>query len=165
MILYTIGHSAHPISHLISLLEMHNIRLVVDVRSTPYSRFHPQYNRSRLAASLAERQIGYEWLGDQLGGRPSDPECYPPGRENKRSLGGHRRPDFNLMMKKPWFVEGIEHLLELTRDQTAAILCSEADPAQCHRDVLIAFYLEEKHPTISVKHILKDGSLQGEVKV
>jgi hypothetical protein len=159
MILYTLGHSAHPISHLIHLLELHKVRLVVDVRSTPYSRFHPQYNRPRLEASLGERDIDYTWLGEQLGGRPADPGCYPPDRKVERSQGGHRRPDFSLVMEKSWFREGIEQLLELAQSQTTAILCSEGDPAHCHREVLIAAYLGEVHPQVEVRHILKDGSL------
>jgi uncharacterized protein (DUF488 family) len=161
MILFTVGHSAHPISHFIHLLEIHDIKIVVDVRSTPYSRFHPQYNKARLENSLADRAMGYAWLGEKLGGRPADPDCYPPGREADQTHGGHRRPDFNLVMTKNWFREGIESLLSIAGEKTTAILCSEGDPAHCHRQALIAAYLEENHPEVSVRHILKDGSLIG----
>lgn len=159
MILYTLGHSAHPIAHLIQLLEMHSVRLVVDVRSTPYSRFHPQYNRARLEQSLAERNIGYEWLGENLGGRPADPTCYPPKQATERDAGGHRRPDFSLVMEKAWFQEGIQRLLALAQEHKTAILCSEAAPGDCHREVLIAAYLHDRYPQVEVRHILKDGSL------
>jgi uncharacterized protein (DUF488 family) len=155
--LYTIGHSAHPISHLLHLLEMHGIRLVIDVRSTPSSRFHPQYNRVRLEQSLGERGIRYAWLGEQLGGRPSDPSCYPEESQPTRDRGGHRRPDFGLVMEKPWFQEGIANLLELVQSDRAAILCSEADPRDCHRKILIETYLKKAQPGVRVVHILKNG--------
>jgi uncharacterized protein (DUF488 family) len=159
MKLFTVGHSAHPISHFMHLLKIHDIQQVVDVRSTPYSRFHPQYNKARLENSLAESEIGYIWLGDDLGGRPADPTCYPADRQADKDRGGHRRPDFNLVMEKPWFREGIERLLNLAGEKRTAILCSEADPKHCHREVLIAAYLGESHPEVSVWHITKDGSL------
>lgn len=60
--IYTIGHSNHPIEHFLSLLDRHAIKVLADVRSTPYSRFNPQFNREQLTRSLAERGIRYEFL-------------------------------------------------------------------------------------------------------
>jgi uncharacterized protein (DUF488 family) len=158
--LYTIGHSSHPIDHLISLLRMHAIQRLVDVRSVPASRFHPQYNQNRLADSLAEAGIEYFYLGDLLGGRPSDPSCYPGGKPLRKGGQPPPRPDFNLVMQKDWFQDGIERLVELTAGQSSVILCSEEDPDRCHRKVLIAEYLAGTYPEIETVHIRKDGRLE-----
>jgi uncharacterized protein (DUF488 family) len=62
-------------------------------------------------------------------------------------------------MQRPWFIEGIHHLLELAGEQTTCILCAEKDPALCHRHHLIARYLLERYPGTTIWHIHRDGSL------
>src|SRR5579863_10217190 len=74
--IYTIGHSNHPIETFLSLLKQHEIQGVVDTRSHPHSRFNPQFNRRALEASLAGEGINYEFMGESLGGRPTEPELY-----------------------------------------------------------------------------------------
>ena len=69
-VLYTVGHSNHPIGRFIELINAAGIELIVDVRSVPFSRFAPQFNRAALEKSLASARIGYHYLGDLLGGRP-----------------------------------------------------------------------------------------------
>jgi uncharacterized protein (DUF488 family) len=61
-------------------------------------------------------------------------------------------------MKRPWFIQGIHHLLELATEKITCILCSEKDPNHCHRQHLIAGYLLEHHPEVQIRHILADGS-------
>src|SRR5688500_15964772 len=77
---FTVGHSTHPIEHFLALLQQHGIEVLADVRSTPFSRFNPQFNRERLAQSLATAGIRYEFLGEELGARSNDPACYENGR-------------------------------------------------------------------------------------
>ena len=139
---------------------MHGIRQLVDVRSTPASRFHPQFNQKRLEASLNEQGIDYVYLGDRLGGRPSDPSCYPAAAIPAKGKNPHPVPDFTEVMKRPWFQEGIQELLGLIPNKRTAILCSEEDPAFCHREALIAAYLRQTHPEITTLHIRSTGELQ-----
>ncbi len=159
MELYTIGHSAHPIAHFLGLLTVHEIQVLADVRSIPASRFHPQYNQKHLAESLAEAGIAYHSLGDRLGGRPGDPRLYPNGKQH---TPGERfpRPDFSLVMQQPWFTTGIADLLAICATGRTAILCSEEDPARCHRHLLIAAYLSAHSPGVRILHIRGSGRVE-----
>jgi uncharacterized protein (DUF488 family) len=159
MELYTIGHSAHPIEVFVGLLRLHQVRLVVDVRSIPASRFHPQYGKKRLADSLAEAGLGYTYLGEALGGRPGDPALYPDGM---RRQPGDRfpRPDYTRVAQRPDFLQTIDRLLALAAAERTAILCSEEDPARCHRHLLIAAYLAVHAPEVRVWHIRGSGALE-----
>jgi uncharacterized protein (DUF488 family) len=163
MKLYTLGHSAHRLEKFLALLDQHGIRILVDVRSVPASRFHPQYNRATLERSLTEHGVRYVFAGQALGGRPMDPSVYPGGRLPVKGQANPPRPDYAEMMKRDWFVQGIEHLLTLAADADAkrptAILCSEEDPAHCHREHLIAAYLRANHPEIEILHIRGNGTL------
>ena len=161
MRLYTIGHSNHSLEKLIRLLEDNGVMTVVDVRSAPYSRYNPQFNKDNLGGALAQRNIQYAFAGQYLGGRPSDPTCY-----KSRTLPGDgadylHEVDYPEVMKRDWFIKGIERLLELADELTTAILCSEENPAECHRHHLIAKYLMTEHPEVSVRHIRGDGTVFG----
>ena len=161
MRLYTIGHSNHSLEKLIRLLEDNGVMTVVDVRSAPYSRYNPQFNKDNLESSLSQRYIQYVFAGQYLGGRPSDPTCY-----KSRTLPGEgadylHEVDYPEVMKREWFIKGIERLLELADEQTTTILCSEENPAECHRHHLIAKYLMATHPEVSVRHIRGDGTVFG----
>ena len=67
---FTIGHSNHPAEVFLRLLLQHGIEEIVDVRSSPHSRYNPQFNRKALQAVLAEAGVGYVFMGAELGGRP-----------------------------------------------------------------------------------------------
>jgi uncharacterized protein (DUF488 family) len=159
--LFTIGHSAHASEKFINLLELHGIQTVVDVRSIPVSRFHPQFSKRNLSHSLARQEIQYVFLGQELGGRPSDPTCYAGGVLPERGAKPWPRPDYAQVVKRAWFIQGVEQLLHYVVDQPTAILCSEEDPARCHRHFLIAEYLGQHHPDIEVLHIRGNGTLLG----
>ncbi len=159
MQLYTIGHSSHPIDELLRLLAGHGVTRLVDVRSTPYSRFHPQFNQSALRLSLEAAGIRYTYAGDSLGGRPKDPSCYQHHAIPTRAADFAAEIDYPAVMHKPWFQDGIVKLLDLASQQPTCILCSEKDPAHCHRHHLIAAYLLEHEPAWTIWHILSDGTL------
>ena len=125
--IHTIGHSDHTTAAFIDLLRQHDVTLVVDVRSQPYSRWAPQFNRETLRHSLQKAGIAYRFLGDALGGRPSDMELYTAGR-----------PDYRRMEQTDVYRRGIERVLELARTECVAMMCGEADYQQCHRHLLIA---------------------------
>lgn len=159
MELYTIGHSNHRLDEFVQLLEDNGIMCVVDVRTAPASRYNPQFNRDNLAHILPEHNIEYAFAGKYLGGRPSDPTCY-----KKRALPAEgadylHEVDYPEVMTREWFIKGVQRLLEMADEQTIAIMCSEEDPAQCHRHHLIARYLLRDFPEVTVRHIRGDGAV------
>lgn len=145
--LHTIGHSNHSAEAFVALLRRHDIGLVVDVRSQPYSQWSPQFNRENLMRDLAAAGIGYRYMGDALGGRPADPGLYAPGGE---------RPDYDRMAQAPAYLAGLERLLALAGEQRLAVMCSEGDHRQCHRQHLITETLLARR--VTVLHIQPDGA-------
>jgi hypothetical protein len=133
--LYTIGHSNHPIARFLELLELHRIALVCDVRSTPYSRFNPQFNRETLAATLPRSGIGYLYLGDALGGKPKEPG-YPADEQAR----------YALIAASDRFRAGVERLLREAAAHRTAVLCAEQDPRRCHRGALICGRSDPAYP-------------------
>jgi uncharacterized protein (DUF488 family) len=159
MELYTIGHSNHPVDKFIQLLVEHRVMHLVDVRSIPYSRFHPQFNKTALPQVLLEHSIAYTWAGEALGGRPKDPSCYKQGKLPSKPGEYLHEVSYPDVMQRPWFVEGIQCLLETASQQVTCILCAEKDAARCHRHHLIARYLLERYTDMTIWHIMGDGSL------
>jgi uncharacterized protein (DUF488 family) len=158
MQLYTIGHSAHPLQKFIGLLHAYQIQQLVDVRSVPASRFHPQYNKAALQRELAENHIGYIFAGQKLGGRPDDPTCYEPAPFSEKGAK-HPKANFSEIMKREWFQQGIDDLVKQMSKGRTVILCSEEDPLRCHRHEMIAKYLRGTYPNIDVQHIRANGTL------
>lgn len=144
--IYTIGHSNHSTEHLIELLRQQGITCLVDVRSQPYSRWAPQFNREPLEQMIRAAGLTYHFMGDSIGGRPDDRSLYPPGEE---------RPDYDQLKETPVYKKGIAELLTLARSQQVVIMCSEGDYRECHRHLLIAQTLLAEG--ITVIHIQPDG--------
>lgn len=145
--LYTIGHSTHLIEPFIELLKLHSITAICDVRSTPYSRMNPQFNRETLRDTLKQSGISYVFLGDELGARSKDPACYRDGKVN-----------YALVAKTPTFREGLERVMKGAENYKVALMCAEKDPLQCHRTILVARNLIREG--VAVRHILADGGLE-----
>jgi uncharacterized protein (DUF488 family) len=152
-VLYTIGHSNHDQEHFCALLLQHEIDVLADVRSQPYSRYTPQFNAEELKTALASHGIRYVYLGDQLGGRPRDPEHYD---EEGRAL-------YHRMARSESFLQGIERLNGGTQKYRVAIMCSEEDPAVCHRFLLVSRVMADRGT--EVQHIRGDGSLNSQDRV
>lgn len=148
----TIGHSRHPLERFVALLEGEGATAVADVRSAPVSRFSPQFNKNALAASLAAQDIGYAFLGKELGGRPERPEMYTEGVA-----------DYERMAATPEFRSGITRLLEGAQRERVALMCSEADPLDCHRCLLVARALAEAG--VNIGHILASGGIMPHAEV
>jgi uncharacterized protein (DUF488 family) len=159
MKLYTIGHSNHSLEKFIRLLEENNIGTLVDVRTVPYSRHNPQFNKENLEFALSEREILYVFAGKYLGGRPSDPACYKSRTLPVEGADYLHEVDYPEVMKRAWFLRGMDRLLELADERTTVIMCSEENPAECHRHHLIAQFLCETHPEVDVRHIRGDGTV------
>ncbi len=159
MKLFTIGHSNHTTERFTQLLQSNGIQQVVDVRSAPYSRYSPHFNRDFLESALKNRQILYKYEGKDLGGRPTDASCYKKHKLPAEGTDYLHEVDYPEVMRKTWFEKGIERLMALAETQVTTILCSEEDPALCHRHHLIARYLFEGYPEVEVHHIRGDGTV------
>ena len=159
MKLYTIGHSNHGIDKFIHLLENNSITTLVDVRTAPYSRYNSHFNRENLEFFLPQRGMQYVYAGKYLGGRPPDPACYKSRVLPREGIDYLHEVDYPEVMKRDWFVQGIRRLLEMVDEHTTAIMCSEENPAECHRHHLIAQYLMANHPEVDVRHIRGDGTV------
>ncbi len=147
---FTIGHSNHDLERFISLLTMHGVEVVADVRSSPWSRFAPQFNREALERSLQARGVRYVFLGEALGGRPRGDEFYD---EEGHVLYG-------VVAETPWFREGLDSLEEVARRSRVAMMCSEENPADCHRRLLVTRVLSERG--VRVEHIRGNGQVVSE---
>ncbi len=148
----TVGHSNHPLDRFIALIEGASVTAVADVRSAPVSRFVPHFNKDRLATSLAERGIGYLFLGKELGGRPDRPELFTNGVA-----------DYEKMAEQPSFKSGIARLVEQAQDRRIALMCAEADPLDCHRSLLIGRALSRSGANVG--HILTTGEVITQAEV
>ncbi|GAB4335922.1 MAG: hypothetical protein Kow0089_05900 [Desulfobulbaceae bacterium] len=146
-VIYTIGHSNHPIDKFIGLLKQHGITAVADVRSAPYSRFNPQFNKEDLTASLQKAGIAYVFLGKELGARPNDPSCYENGQA-----------DFVRMAERDEFKRGLDRVISGSEKYRVALMCAEKEPLDCHRTILVCRNL--KTLGVNIKHILPNGSLE-----
>lgn len=159
MQLFTLGHSRHPLEKFIQLLQAHGVLLVVDVRSVPFSRYHPQFTKKNLERNLSQRGFQYTWGGNALGGRPSDPTCYRNGALPGKGADHLHTVNYPEVMRREWFLKGIDRLLELAGEQPTAILCSEENPIYCHRHHLIAKFLMREHPEVTIHHIRGNGTV------
>lgn len=143
--IFTIGHSNLDSNQLINHLKQHDIDAIIDVRSKPYSKYTPQFNKEAFGHICKNNQIKYYYLGDLLGGKPDDPSV----------IINSNKIDYNLLSQKDYFIRGIHKLLSIIKNHNTCIMCSEGHPNKCHRNLLISPILE-KH-NINVFHILPNG--------
>lgn len=130
MTIYTIGHSTRELDEFIRILQQYKIDLLMDVRSVPRSRHTPQFNEDNLAKVLPKHDIKYTHL-EELGGlRHTTKDSINLGWHNKSFRG------YADYMQTDGFTNGIEELLKLSQDKTAAIMCAEAVPWRCHRSLI-----------------------------
>ena len=143
----TVGHSNHPLETFVSLLRQHGVTTLADVRSAPYSRFNPQFNRKAFDAALQAHGIAYLFMGQTLGGRPEDRSCYENGRVR-----------YDRLAQTPLYREGIDRVIETARAERLALMCAEKEPLDCHRTLLVGRSLAERG--VAAAHILADGTLE-----
>lgn len=151
--IFTIGHSNHPAEKLGDLLTQHAIELLVDVRSSPYSKYASQFNKEPLQDFIATIRREYLYMGTELGGQPDIPGFY--------DAAGHVR--YDLIAASARFQAGVADLLRLADRRTVGLLCSEENPAECHRHLLLGRVLGERGAV--VLHIRGDGSLLSDDEV
>ena len=155
MMLKTVGHSNRSLSELIDLLKTSNVSYVVDIRSTPHSTRFPHFNQLQLENSLRHTGIDYLYLGKLLGGQPRPDQDVASAKWTQGRLDPHL---ISSLRRSQRWKQGIEVLASLVRDrasngQTGCLLCSEADPARCHRSI-VALELETKLPDLRVSHLI-----------
>lgn len=145
--IFTVGHSNLSIKDFIALLEQHHITAIADVRSHPYSRYLPHFNREPIQAVLRNAQIKYVFLGRELGARSSDLSCYVGGKALYEKIAA-----------TDLFMEGIERVIQGAQKYKIALMCAEKDPITCHRTILVCKYLRQLN--VDIEHILNDGNLE-----
>ncbi len=158
VLVWTIGHGNLPLDLFVDLLRRHEppISRLIDVRSAPYSRFCPHFNRHSLEAELAGAGIDYRFAGDYLGGRPTDPGLYLSGEVPTGKADYLHLVDYPAVARSGRFQIGLERLVDLARECPSAIMCSEGNPHICHRHHLIAKALVDRG--VAVFHIRHNGS-------
>jgi len=149
----TIGHSNHSMERFLELLALHSVRVVADVRSSPYSKYTTHFDREALVEALRTAGFQYVYLGSELGGRPRGDAYY--------DAAGHVL--YDKVVDSPGFQKGLARLEEGLRQYVVAALCAEEDPAGCHRRLLVGRVLGERG--IAVDHIRGDGRLQSEAEL
>jgi uncharacterized protein (DUF488 family) len=148
--LFTVGHSNAALDDFLSLLRQHGIQAVADVRTVPWSRHVPHFNAGQLRDALARCDVSYLPSGRELGGRPEGTGFY--------DAQGHVL--YGRLAASPAFREGIDRILASAQTQRIALLCSEEDPARCHRHLLIGRVLGKCG--VAVAHIRRDGRIETE---
>jgi uncharacterized protein (DUF488 family) len=146
-VLYTIGHSTHPAENVVALLREHGVTAVADVRSQPYSRMNPQFNREAFCSQLKDAGIAYVFLGRELGARSEDRGCYVEGKVQ-----------YERLAQTALFRTGLERVTQGMKSYTVALMCAEKDPLTCHRSILVCRHLVARG--LKVAHILEDGRLE-----
>jgi uncharacterized protein (DUF488 family) len=148
--LYTVGHSNHPLEHFLALLKTHRIALIADVRSSPYCKYAAHFDAEPLKRALGTAGVEYLFLGKELGGRPAGAEFY--------DAEGYVL--YERLAAAPLFQEGLARLRKELAARRVAVLCSEEDPAECHRRLLLARVLRARG--VGVLHLRGDGRVQTE---
>jgi len=143
--LHSVGYGARSLDDLIAVLRAHHIEFVLDVRSSPYSKFKPEFTKEPLEAALQRAGIRYVFMGDSLGGQPKSADCHTDGKV-----------DYAKVRRQPFFQEGLDRLRKAHQQRhRVALMCSEGRPEQCHRSKLIGVALAEAG--LPVWHIDEDG--------
>ena len=146
--LFTIGHSKHDINYFINLLKNYQVDYVLDVRSVPYSKYAAQYNKEVIAEGLRQANVNYAFMGNFFGARPKNPKLY----------NSDGQLDFELVLHSKLFNAGLNNVaLGLKKGYNIALMCTEKEPIDCHRAILITRAFDLRN--IPVEHILADGGL------
>jgi uncharacterized protein (DUF488 family) len=144
MTIYTIGHSNLSMKDFLQILKSNHIDRVVDVRSSPYSKHVPHFNKKHIQKAVENAHIGYHYLGQKIGGKPRSVKYYTNGEVN-----------YDLLSRTLKFKEGIREIVLMAREHEVVLMCSEENPYQCHRHHLIGQKMQAKG--FQLIHLRKDG--------
>ena len=146
--LFTIGHSILEMGAFAKTLKDHRVELVADVRSVPQSARLPHFSQPAFEKLLAAENIAYLFLGEELGGRPDDADAYL----------SNGVVDYAARRKSYAFQRGVERLLKELEERSAAMMCAEEDPLQCHRFMMVCAELVKLG--VDPVHIRKGGQIE-----
>jgi len=152
-VIHTIGHSNTEIKKFINILKQNNIEVLVDVRSIPYSRYASWFNKDNIKRELEREGIMYVFMGNVLGGRPKqlrDTEFY-----TANVITDAR---YKKIMEQKWYQKGISKLIEIASTHKVTVMCSEENPNNCHRHLLITQSLLARG--VDVLHIRGNGIIE-----
>ncbi len=129
--IYSIGHSSHPLDVFLGMLKAHDIAVLVDVRSRPYSSYSPHFSKRELSSSLKDAGIEYQFEGRALGGLDA------------------------ISFSDPEFVKAMERVLALQSEGNVCLMCSERNPKDCHRASKLCCWLHNTYSPeqVSTAHI------------
>lgn len=143
--IFTIGYTAFQFNDFISVLKKYNVNSVIDVRSSPYSKFHSEYNTDKLSEELKKRSFAYRNYKNEFGARQLEIKYYP-----------HGYMDFSLFVKSDAFRSGMEKIMNASEmGYRFVLMCAEKDPVTCHRVIMVAHEFYKQGYT--VKNILANG--------
>lgn len=145
--IFSIGYAGLSQDKFIEILKKHNIAAIADVRSSPFSRIFPGYNKDNMPAWLAQAGIKYVFLGAELGPRSANAKHYK-----------NDQVQFDLLSETDEFKRGIARLQRGAEAMNVAIMCAEKDPMTCHRSLLVAEY--GKNSGLEFQHIHQNGDLE-----
>ncbi len=149
--IYTIGHSNHAPGDFLRLLALVQIEVLVDIRSRPNSAWAAFARRGNLSKLISSAGMRYVYMGDTLGGLPSDEDSYDT-RTGKAN--------YDIMRQKESFKEAILKVLDVASRNSICLVCAEESPAQCHRSLLVGKALSDLGAC--VLHLRADGRVQTE---
>jgi uncharacterized protein (DUF488 family) len=144
--LFTVGHSNHELPVFLALLAEHGVTAIADVRSQP-TCWLPHFERTPLTAALRGAMIDYVFLGQELGARRTERDCYEDGRADYERIG-----------RLPAFQKGLARIRSGLTKRRICLLCAEKEPLDCHRTVLVCRHLRSQ--SVQIQHILADGTLE-----
>jgi uncharacterized protein (DUF488 family) len=144
--LFTIGHSTQSWEQFLELLLRHHIEAIGDVRSSPHSARFPHFSREHLKRALPAANIHYVFLGDELGARRAERECYVDGVAR-----------YDCIARTAAFRAGLERVQTGVARFRLALMCAEKDPLECHRTILVCRQIRND---LDIRHILGDGSIE-----
>ena len=150
--LFTVGHSNLSIADFISLIARYDIEAIADLRSHPYSRYLPHFNRDLLKFELLKAGIKYVFLGNELGARPKDLSCYINGKAVYKKIADSDA-----------FKSGIARIIAGIDKYNISLLCSEKEPINCHRTILIGRYLQQLN--LKIAHIIDEQTIESQSEV
>ncbi len=143
----TVGHSTHSWDRFQALLNAGGVTAVADVRTSPWSKHTPQFNKDALAERLKTIGVAYVFLGDALGGRPSETRLFDDGVA-----------DYEAMAGEPTFKAGLDRVRKGAETHVVAMMCAEQEPLDCHRCLLVSRQLRALGSAVA--HILPDGRIE-----
>ena len=151
--IYSIGYGNRYINDFIALLNQYDIKYLIDVRSRPYSKFNPDFNKESLERILTQNGVKYLFMGDKIGGLPDDMTCRTDDKI-----------DYDKCKQNSGYIEGINRLVTAyEKNLKVAMMCSESKPHECHRSKLLGEMLRERN--VIAQHIDEAGRLVPQMSV